>query len=148
MILQYIFSMATNLFATLLLFCDAFQTSLSLRYRFFLCASRFFVALFWDGGGVKGWGRVQHAWARLPGSDIIDHYWSRHCHWAVSFRYTVTSGGWSVTYRLPDCIVRNVDSIPIKFIVNKWGVNRMVRLQQPSTFLLTHKCNQKYITGT
>ncbi len=56
-------------------FYFAFQSSLSLRYRFPLCASRFcashFVALFWHGGGVKGRGRVQQAWACLPGSDVI-----------------------------------------------------------------------------
>ncbi len=56
-------------------FYFAFQSSLSLPYRFPLCASRFcashFVALFWHGGGVKGWGRVQQAWACLPGSDVI-----------------------------------------------------------------------------
>ncbi len=49
-------------------FYFAFQSSLSLPYRFPLCASRFcgshFVALFWHGGGVKGRGRVQKAWAR------------------------------------------------------------------------------------
>ncbi len=80
-------------------FYFAFQSSLSLPYRFPLCASRFcashFVALFWHGGGVKGWGRVQQAWACLPGSDVIgrdaDHNWSRHrpwaeaCGWIVSF---------------------------------------------------------------
>ncbi len=33
--------------------------------------------------------------------------------------YTVTSGGWSVNRRLPDCIARDVDSIRIKFIMNK-----------------------------
>ncbi len=56
-------------------FYFAFQSSLSLRYSFPLCASRFCVShlvkLFWHGGGVKGRGCVQKAWACLPGSDII-----------------------------------------------------------------------------
>ncbi len=34
------------------------------------------------GGGVKGQGRVQHAWPRLPRREVIDHNWSRHHHWA------------------------------------------------------------------
>ncbi len=55
----------------------------------FFCASCFweshFVALFWHGGGVKGRGRVQQAWPRLPHhrlkKDAV-HSWSRHNHWA------------------------------------------------------------------